>query len=76
MDKGQYIKDQIKNANIWSKLGIAPIEDKVRENRLRWFGHVHKRPIDATLTRIQRLKVSLTGERPTRTWIKTVRNDL
>lgn len=40
-------KDRMKKENIWSKLGITPIEDKMRENRIRWFGYVHRRPINA-----------------------------
>lgn len=31
-----------KNANIWSKLRVTPIEDEVRENRLQWFAHAHR----------------------------------
>lgn len=29
-------------------VGVALIKDKLRENMLRWFGHVQRRPIDAT----------------------------
>ena len=32
--------DRIRNEVIRSKVGVAPIEDKVREGRLRWFRHV------------------------------------
>ena len=32
--------DRIRNEVIRSKVGVAPIEDKVREGRLRWYGHV------------------------------------
>ncbi|CAN6546408.1 unnamed protein product [Malus baccata var. baccata] len=31
--------DIIKIENIRSKVGVATIEDKIRENQLRWFGH-------------------------------------
>ena len=30
-------------------VGVAPIEDKLRENRLRWFRHICRRPIDAVV---------------------------
>ncbi|GMP54130.1 hypothetical protein CsSME_00019390 [Camellia sinensis var. sinensis] len=31
--------------------GVAPIEDKLRENRLRWFGHIQRRPTEAVVKR-------------------------
>lgn len=33
---GTTLNDRINNENIRDKLGIAPLEDKMRENRLRW----------------------------------------
>jgi len=32
--------DRIRNAMIRDKVAVAPIEDKKREARLRWFGHI------------------------------------
>lgn len=29
------------------KVGVAAIKDKIKENRLRWFGHASRRPTDA-----------------------------
>ena len=34
---GKTRNDRIRNANIRDMVGVAPIEDKLRENRLRWF---------------------------------------
>ena len=39
--------DRIRNEVIRSKVGVAPIEDKMREDRLRWFGYVQRRPLEA-----------------------------
>ncbi|EXB68727.1 DNA repair protein rhp54 [Morus notabilis] len=39
--------DCIRNEVMGSKLGVAPIKDKVREGCLRWFGHVQRRPLEA-----------------------------
>ena len=36
--------DRIRNETIRRKVGVAPIEEKMRESRLRWFGHVCRRP--------------------------------
>lgn len=43
-------KDQMKNER--GKLGVASIEAKMRENCRRWLAHVHRRPIDAMVRRI------------------------
>ncbi|CAN6547470.1 unnamed protein product [Malus baccata var. baccata] len=44
---GHMRKEQIKNMDIRSKVGAATIVDKMRENWLRWFGPVNRRPTDA-----------------------------
>ena len=32
--------DRIRNHEFKEKLGVAPLFTKMRENKLRWFGHV------------------------------------
>ena len=44
-------KDTIRNANIHDMVSVAPIEDKLRKNRLRWVGHICHRPTDALVRR-------------------------
>ncbi|EXB60461.1 hypothetical protein L484_014914 [Morus notabilis] len=39
--------DRIRNEVIRSKVGVAPIEDKVGEGHLRWYEHVQRRPLEA-----------------------------
>ncbi|PKA51537.1 isoleucyl-tRNA synthetase [Apostasia shenzhenica] len=40
-------KDRMRNEYIRKKVGVAPIEDKLRESQLKWFGHLNRRPIEA-----------------------------
>jgi hypothetical protein len=44
---GHTRKDRIKNDNIRDKLGITPIQEKLVQHRLRWFGHIQQRPPEA-----------------------------
>ena len=41
--------DRIRNANTHGMVGIASIEDKLRENRLRWFGYIFRRLTDVVV---------------------------
>src|SRR5688572_21388903 len=43
---GHTRRNKIRNEGIWDKVGVASIEDKMRERRLRWFGHVQRRCTD------------------------------
>ncbi|XP_070055324.1 uncharacterized protein [Nicotiana tomentosiformis] len=49
--------DKIRNDDIQEKVGEAPIDDKMREARLRWFRHVQRRSPDAPVRRCERLAV-------------------
>jgi len=44
---GKIRRDNVRNEDILTKIGVAPIEEKMRENRPQWFGHVRRRPTDA-----------------------------
>jgi len=43
---GNTRRDKVRNEDIHSKIGVASIEKKMRENRLRWFDHMRRRPTD------------------------------
>ena len=36
--------DRVRNDDIRDRLGVAPIEEKLLQHRLRWFGHIQRRP--------------------------------
>ncbi|XP_063372213.1 uncharacterized protein LOC134660405 [Cydia amplana] len=70
-------RDRIRNEYVRGSFKIAPIEEKLKEKRLRWYGHVLRRPSDH-MVRVA-LDLPMTkrgrGRRPA-TWLTTVQNDL
>ena len=47
LDLRSYKKGRVRNDDIRDRLGVAPIEEKLVQHRLRWFGHVQRRPPEA-----------------------------
>jgi len=43
--------DRIRNVVIRQRIEVAPLEDKLREAKLRWFGHVKRRSVSALVRR-------------------------
>ena len=39
--------DRVRNNDMRNRLEVAPIEEKLVQHRLRWFGHVQRRPPEA-----------------------------
>ncbi|XP_070029783.1 uncharacterized protein [Nicotiana sylvestris] len=63
--------DKIRNGDIQEKVCVAPIDDKMGEARLRWFGHVQRRSPDAPVRRCERLIMEGTRRgrrRPKKYW--------
>ena len=40
--KGVTLRDRVKSVDIRKELGVSSIQQKVREMRLRWFGHMQR----------------------------------
>jgi hypothetical protein len=40
-------KDRIRNDDIRDELGVTPIQDKLIQHRLRWFGYIQRKPPEA-----------------------------
>lgn len=40
---GKTMSDRIRNGIIREMVGVVHTQDKLRENRLRWFGHIYCR---------------------------------
>jgi hypothetical protein len=46
---GHTRRDQVQNDDIRERLGVAPVEEKLMQHRLRWFGHMQRRPVNAPI---------------------------
>ena len=71
--------DRVRNDEIRDRLGVAPIEEKLVQYRLRWFGHVQRRPSEApvrcgVLSRDTNVKRG--RGRPKLTWEEAIKRDL
>ena len=53
---GHTRKDKIRNKIIRNKVGVVPIEEKMRETRLRWFSHVRRRPRDTPIRKVDEME--------------------
>ncbi|WMV37399.1 hypothetical protein MTR67_030784 [Solanum verrucosum] len=68
---GHTRSNKIRNEVIREKVGVAPVVDKLREARLRWFGHVKRRCADTLVRRCEGLVVEGTRRgrgRPRKYW--------
>jgi len=71
-----YGKTRWGNENIRER---RPRVEKMMENRLRWFGHIERRPKDFVVRRVDQMEESQTSRgrgRPRKIIIETIRKDL
>ena len=54
---GKTMLNKMKNQEFREKLGVAPLSAKMRENKLKWFEHVQRKPIEAPVGRIETIIV-------------------
>jgi len=74
---GKTIRDRIRNDNINKTVEVAPIVEKFVENKLRWFGLVERRLVDAVRRRVNQMEKSRVkrGRRSKKAIRETIRND-
>jgi hypothetical protein len=61
------------------RLGVAPVEEKFMQHRLKWFEHMQRRPAEAPIRNevIRRTGNNKRGRgRPNLTWEESVKRDL
>jgi hypothetical protein len=46
---GHTRRDRVRNDDIRERLGVTSVEEKLVEYRLRWFGHMQRRPAEAPI---------------------------
>ncbi|XP_073964291.1 uncharacterized protein [Choristoneura fumiferana] len=74
---GVTLMDKVRNEYVRGSFRVAPIIEKVKEKRLRWYGHVQRRPEDHIVKLALNLPVTKRGRgRPPSTWLTTVEKDL
>ena len=76
---GHTRRNRVRNEAIRDRVGVAPIEKKLIQHRLKWFGHVQRRPLEApvhsgVLERVDNIKRG--RGRPKLTWDESFKRDL
>ena len=71
--------DKVRNEDIRDRVEVAPIEEKLTQHRLRWFGHIQRRPPEVpvrngVLEQVDNVKRG--RGRSKLTWDESVKRDL
>jgi hypothetical protein len=76
---GNTRRDRVRNDDIRERLGVAPVEEKLVQHHLRWFGHIQRRsaeaPVHSGVIRQSGNKKRGRG-RQNLTWDESVKRDL
>jgi hypothetical protein len=70
---------RIRNDDIRDKFGVAPIQDKLVQHYLRWFGYIQRRSPEAPVRSgiLSHPENTRRGRgRPRLTWEETIKRDL
>ncbi|KAK6763276.1 hypothetical protein RB195_023837 [Necator americanus] len=72
------LKEKVSNDTVRSIFGVVPITEKMKEARLRWFGHVLRREEDSVAQIALKLDVSGVGPRgrPKIRWLDRMKLDM
>ena len=70
--------DRLTCKELWATLGIDPITDVMRRERLRWFGHTERKDEENYLRKVQTLEIpgKVPSGGPRKTWKHVVDDDL
>ncbi|XP_039297784.1 uncharacterized protein LOC120354523 [Nilaparvata lugens] len=74
---GVTLKDKIRNEHVRGSFKVAPIAEKLKESRLRWYGHVMRGPDDHVVKKfLSMAKQTRKRGRPKTTWMTNVQKDM
>ena len=75
---GVTLKDRVRNEYIWGTAKIRRIGEKLRGERLRWFGHVKRREESYIGRRMMKIEIpgKRTRGRPRRRWNDNIKEDM
>jgi hypothetical protein len=75
---GVTLKNRIKSEELRNRLGIESVSEIVRRGRLRWFGHVERKPEVDWVKRCGRMEIvgKVKAGRTKKTWLQCVNGDM
>jgi hypothetical protein len=76
---GNAIKDRVGNDDIRKRLEVKPVEEKLVQHRLKWFGHIQRRSAETPVRNgvIRRTGNERRGRgKPNLIWEESVKRDL
>jgi hypothetical protein len=76
---GHTRKNRIRNDDIMDKFGVEPIQEKLVQHRLRWFGHIQRRSPEVSVRSgiLSHSENTKRGRgRPRLTWEEPIKKDL
>ena len=71
-------RDRVRNEYVRASVGVDSMEDKLAQNRLRWYGHVSRREQEDVVNRVWRWDMGGKSSRgrPEQTWDGVVKKDM
>ena len=75
---GVTLKDKVRNEYIWGTAKIRKIGEKLRGERLRWFGHVKRREESYIGRRMMKIEIpgKKTRGKPRKRWNDNIKEDM
>lgn len=76
---GNIQKDRVQNNEICLKIGVVPIDEKIRKSYLTWFGYVQRKTTYAPIKKNELIQVEETKKdrgRPKITLVDMIKNDI